>query len=634
MITENRLFLAVFIFIINLGSIEGSNSFDIVAVRDSLDQITISVPKYKRYKSDITLLVTNQHEWETIGNSIKECLQKGVRNIDVIVDAPVVVYGEIPVKFDHLLYSQANVRIRGRNTLMIPFGPTFSSPKNEEQASPTHYILPYHNFNVDDVLLDDNNNPLSLYGDVFEITSTIEEVRSEGNEDILNTDGSLYKSIVKLWRFKTGLPDLNESECRDFYILLTRRWTSCRHRVVKVKDGYLYFLLKSSDAPSLLQMSLDPNSDMLVYKANPRCRYVNSPVSNGIHITNDSIYIPHDIKGLRIGKVGRLFSMNNCQFNSFEISGFHINGAGNQPCLYVKNSSFTNQLWIRNNCFSDLSSTAVSIIDCEQVCVYENSIISTRRGAISAKGKHLSVWKNDLKNIGCMLQTMAISFAGIDIHVFENTIEDFNYSAISCGSSLPNDNSSPLTYIIERNTIRYSKQFTEHYKERTLADGGGIYVGPQNTQGIIRYNMIDNIIGISINRGIFLDDGAKNLAIYGNLIVNTANCYDIDLRYCTTYSQGIPDHNTNNVIVQNIMTGSYRFEENNVDGSNCLGGNNVLLGSGNFQKRVVKLRESVPDKIIKGCTYKNGVVVIPKQYSDIIDSTYVDSFVRNHISIQ
>ena len=32
------------------------------------------------------------------------------------------------------------------------------------------------------------------------------------------------------------------------------------------------------------------------------------------------------------------------------------------------------------------------------------------------------------------------------------------------------------------------------------------------------------------NRGIFCDDGASNISIYGNVILNTPNSYCIDLR--------------------------------------------------------------------------------------------------------
>jgi len=191
----------------------------------------------------------------------------------------------------------------------------------------------------------------------------------------------------------------------------------------------------------------------------------------------------------------------------------------------------------------------------------------------------VTIWKNALKDIGIMYNTMAISFGGTDVHVLENVVEDFNYSGIACGGTSNNDNAPELTYIVERNVIRHNDDFSKHYLEHTMADGGGIYVGPQNSRGIIRNNVVQDIIGIHSNRGIFLDDGAKNLVIYGNFISGTVNSYDIDLRYCTTYSIGIPDHNTNNIIIQNVMTGTYRFEEGE-NSKSCIVGDNVLLNGG------------------------------------------------------
>ena len=193
-----------------------------------------------------------------------------------------------------------------------------------------------------------------------------------------------------------------------------------------------------------------------------------------------------------------------------------------------------------------------------------------------------------------MLNTRAITGGGENLHICDNVIEDFNYSAIAVGSTTPNDKATRLTYIIERNEIRLSNNFTDRYIVNTLADGGGIYTGPQCTWGIIRNNVIENIKGIHSNRGIFLDDGAKNLAIYGNHINNTANSYDIDLRYCETYANGIPDHNTNNAIFQNVMTGTYRFEDNGT-ANGCIGGQNVMFGTGQFKKNVVGIRRHVKD---------------------------------------
>ena len=255
----------------------------------------------------------------------------------------------------------------------------------------------------------------------------------------------------------------------------------------------------------------------------------------------------------------------------------------------------------------------------ENVVIANNTITNTWQQAIAGGGKSCTVSGNKLKNIGWFLNTRAITGGGERMYICDNVIEDFNYGAIAVGSTTANEKASKLTYIIERNTVRLTEAYTDSYILNTLADGGGIYIGPQCTQGIIRNNIIENIKGIHSNRGIFLDDGAKNLAVYGNMIINTANSYDIDLRLTSTYADGIPDHNTNNCVFQNIMTGGYRFQDAGA-GSKCVGGDNILLGTGQAQKTVVELKQRAADVKAEG----EGLEAVMKKVP-------VDSFVKKHL---
>lgn len=577
-----RQFISVFIAVcfaltgLSCSQANAQNA-EIAALRDSLDAIQYDLPKIPKMKCPKKVItIRTQEQWDNLSNNIKETLRQGCKNIYVKVISKTLLYGEMLQGLEGLNYPDVNIIIRANKTTMIPAGPSFSRTYSDKDG---FYSRSYTEFDINDVLLDENNNPISLYGDCFQINTPIEEVTSEGMEDVKNNDGTLYKSIVKVWRFKTDLPNMTELECKDFYILLTRHWTSLRHRVKKVENGYLYFYLKSDEAPSLIQMTMDPNSDMKSYKTYPRCRLFNSPVSTGVHVKGGYIYIPNSIKRVIIGKGARLISIVNSKLNSFELSGFNVVGAGNLSCVFVYGSIFTNQCWVRDNSFANMSGSAVLVQNSENVCIYNNRIRFTRRNALSCSGKRVTIWKNALKDIGIMYNTMAISFGGTVVHVLENVVEDFNYSGIACGGTSNNDNAPELTYIVERNVIRHSDDFSKHYLEHTMADGGGIYVGPQNSRGIIRNNVVQDIIGIHSNRGIFLDDGAKNLVIYGNFISGTVNSYDIDLRYCTTYRIGIPDHNTNNIIIQNVMTGTYRFEEGE-NSKSCIVGDNVLLNGG------------------------------------------------------
>ena len=612
------LLIAFFFALTGLSCSQASaQEAEFAALRDSLDRITFPLPVFHKFTSSTVIYVETQKQWDNLSNTIKNELRNGNRAIEVKVTASSLVYGEVMQGLEGLNFPDANIRIHANNTSMIPFGPSFKKKCKAKRGA--FYVYPYTEFDINDIVIDSNNLPLSLYSNCFQIETPIEEVVDEGKVKVNNSDGSLYKIITKIWRFKTDLPDLSETECKDFYIFMTRHWTSMRHRVKKVENGYLFFYLESEEAPSLYQMVMDPNSDIQYYNTYPRCRYFNSPISDGIHIKWGELYVPKEIKKIKIVKGARLFSVSNCHLNSLEISGFNVLGAGNLTCVFVSGSSFIDQMWVRDNSFSNLSGSAILVINSENVCIYNNTIQHTRRNAISCSGKNVTIWKNLLRNIGFMYNTMALSFGGTGCHILENTIEDFNYSGIAGGGTLSNKNTPKLTFIIERNVIRYSEDFAAHYLEKTVADGGGIYIGPQCTQGIIRNNVVENIKGIHSNRGIFLDDGAKNLAIYGNLIMNTANSYDIDLRLTGTYAAGIPDHNTNNSIFQNIMTGGYRFQDAG-EGSNCIGGDNVLLGTGPAQKTVVDLKHRVEDVTENGMDLETAVKKVP-----------VDGFVKKQI---
>lgn len=603
-------------------------------IRKTFDSIQIRKPEYHNYNYTDIIRVKSQREWDGISNEIQTRLHAGAKNVLVSIEANSLFYGETLNKLEHIKDEDANLKFLGNNTLMIPAGEVYERRNAVKTKNLSHWDLPCESFVMNNMVYDNKSRPLSLYDNVFFVDSQIESVDELGYEDILDKKGRLYKKIKKNWRFRTSLDNLKENECDDFYILLTRNWTSCRHKVLKVEDGYLYFYLKSEDAESLYQMCMDPNVDLETYGVKPRCKYFNRPYRDGIYFIKGRIFVPSNISSVRVCNNSQFFVVSDCNMNSLEISGFRVLGSCGYSSIYVPNTHFKDQMWIRYNQFMNMPSSAINVENSENVCVYNNNISNTRVNAIRCKGKQLTIWKNRLKNIGYMSQTVAISFTGKDIYVCENEIEDFYYSAIGTGSTASNSHSDPLTYIVERNIISYTPSFIKDYIGHTIADGGGIYVGPQNKRGIIRYNIINGVRGAGDNRGLFLDDGAKNLTIYGNLIMNTDNSYDIDLRRCKTYADGIPDHNTNNQIFHNIMTGGYRFQDIGKDDNRCIGGENLLLDIGDFQKKVVELKCSTPDYTIEGGKYKNGKVIIPKGYRGLLDSLRIDSFVRKYIFLR
>ena len=90
-------------------------------------------------------------------------------------------------------------------------------------------------------------------------------------------------------------------------------------------------------------------------------------------------------------------------------------------------------------------------------------------------------------------------------------------------------------------------------------DSGAIYLWTQSDGIIIRNNYIHDIAGAKDNRGIFCDDGTKNVTIEGNVIQRIQNCYCIDLREVKSVAEKVQDHNTGNICRNNLVDGDIRF---------------------------------------------------------------------------
>lgn len=550
----------------------------IESVRDSLDAVLYAVPEMTRWKPSTIIEIMNQEQWDGLKDILVNALKRGEKNIELRVKGKNIVFGKWCNVVQGLDYPDANIRIVGTQAKMEAYGFTFIRDKLKARIEGNGYTYPYESFDVNDLVLGADGNEIPLRGEAKLVSGDIEKV-----QEFKGPKGS---RIDDVWRFQIDLPNLSEEQCKDFYVLMTRDWTSARHKVVKVEDEWLYYHLDSDDYHS----DRDPNVDWIQYKVRPRYRLINSPISNDVHFFNGRIYIPQQYKLIKVVKGGQLLTFSYCHFNRLEITGFKLNGCGGSTTVGIYSSTFENGAFIYGNTFKNMNGITINTAFNRNVSISNNTVTNTRVQAIEGGGTKTTICGNRLKNIGWMLNTRAITGGGEHLHICDNLIEDFNYGAIACGSTMPNHKACPLTYIIEHNIIRLTKEFTDRYIENTLADGGGIYTGPQCTWGIIRNNVVENIKGIHSNRGIFLDDGAKNLAIYGNLIIGTANSYDIDLRYSKGYADGIPDHNTNNILFGNYLTGSYRFQDGGA-GSRCVEGANQKVSGFKFRALDSKVQE-------------------------------------------
>lgn len=158
--------------------------------------------------------------------------------------------------------------------------------------------------------------------------------------------------------------------------------------------------------------------------------------------------------------------------------------------------------------------------------------------------------------------------------------------------------------VIERNEICYSPEYFNNAWKYTLMDAGAIYTFTKMDDVTIRRNYIHDYTGAKDYRGIFCDDGAQNIKIYGNIIHNVKGSYDIDLRYTSAenVAKNVPDFNTCNQMFGNIMDGYYRFEGIPNKDDRYIHGSNYLVGDGSLKKRnsVKNLQKQGEDIMLSG----------------------------------
>lgn len=555
--------------------------------------------------------IRSKEDWNNLEQEIQRRLENGKHKITVSILVDTLFIDKI-LALSGLNDTSLSLRIVGNGVTVLPPRKTALLEKS-----------------LNDVCLDAENNIINNRSEVRIINSKIEPVEKYGSFLISKNGYAIIPSDTVLadclkrfyvYRFPVELPDLLENECNDFYILLTRQWACYRHKVRFVKNGYLYFDFISEEAPSNMQKYyLDPNADL----------------QYGVHTKYSLINCPIDCQKPKFVCYSSPFiKINENSIKELSIVGFNFPYWSNASPIIIRNCSFREGCVISSNKFENLMSTAISISGSSNVIVRNNSISETRTHAIYAEGAKIVIKENFMNRIGWMGQTFAIRASGEDIWIKDNTITDFNYSAIGIGGNITKE-SRPQLFTVENNTIQFTESYAQEYKYHTLCDAGAIYANPQIDQGIIRNNVILNYCGNAAYRGIFIDDGGRNMQISGNYIYLFENqdnrSFDIDLRYCKTYESYIPDHNQNNQIYGNLITGYYRFEGIG-ENDDCFLGENYLFNSSIINKNIISVTNRVDDYHIEDGKPINGILFVSSKYKkDLIKKIRNKSLVSKYL---
>lgn len=258
-----------------------------------------------------------------------------------------------------------------------------------------------------------------------------------------------------------------------------------------------------------------------------------------------------------------LLKILQCNLRSFSIDGIHVTGSNMNSPLLVINSSRADSICVSNSSFYSIGGTLLLDRNSSNVHFKGNTVdhimgygVQSSYNCTGAK-----VTDNIFTNCGLgMTNTFAIIMNSDKFTVSGNKISDFCYGGIGVGIWGGADTIATCRGIVHNNELFYTKPFINNYKQNTLMDSGTIYVWTRTDGITISNNYIHDITGMRENRGIFCDDGTKNVTLSNNKIERIHNFYDIDLRWCDMYKARVPDHNTGNKMQNNKTTGTVRFE--------------------------------------------------------------------------
>lgn len=450
-----------------------------------------------------TITVRSQSEFDNISKEIQTLINKHENNITINITAKKLYFHNYHLQLSNIKSNSTSITFKGNGVTLVAEGEYTSNPNNPESV----YLLNEKKF-------------FNTWTRFYELSDTIEIVDYKKNICRLRNTSSMKISSS------------------DAYIQCTSWYSSFRAKITQADKIWIYF-----DAGENISMI---NRDYNYGKQFPRYRVLG--------MTQRKCYEC---------KASSLIAISNCTIKSFLFSDFKILGSGTTGKLISIYNSKATSFKIQNCDFSAIGGTVVHEENSQNVWFTGNNIHDIKaQGFISM---YLStgarVTNNTFTKCGLdMTNTFAITMHSDNFLVSNNKISDFCYGGIGVGIWGKSSTKAKCSGRVTNNELFYTRSFMKSTAQNTLMDSGAIYTWTRCDDITISNNDIHDISGIKDNRGIFCDDGTKNVTVKGNKIRNISNSYDIDLRWSDLYENYVPDHNTGNIISNNDTSGEVRFE--------------------------------------------------------------------------
>ena len=342
-------------------------------------------------------------------------------------------------------------------------------------------------------------------------------------------------------------------------ILITQWYTSKTYHVLETTELGVYFIADDL-APIKIRgrRGYNVNSDYLYNGGNPRYKFTTRPSSE---------------------EPSRFLLVKQSALKEFIIKDIVFKGnTGEYPLIEFKNVVATRILI--NNCeFNNIHSPVLVADNTNNIICSVNKIKQIYSNGFKFNNgcKNIFVINNAFNECGRGINNSFCILCRADNYLIKNNLfVNFGYGAIGVGVWHSHEKLYPTRGIIENNVLFYTSKYLKKKWKYTLMDSGAIYSWTQNDNVIIRYNYIHDYDGMGDNRGIFCDDGANNISIYRNVILNTPNSYSIDSRFVKDQKVNF-SNNSNNFMADNVIDGDVRFQGYEGENRNVIKGANLII---------------------------------------------------------
>lgn len=536
------------------------------------------------------IIIENQEGFEALPTKLDECLESKIFEVKVDFKKGLYFFGENYLTFRDSKYSKLSLILRGNGSTIMGYGHRYKQGE------------PYNkSFSIKNSYISESGESIELWSDMKVVYNDVQILRRKDKK-------------CRIYAY--GESNLDSLGCVNTYICMTQWFKGAIYKVDKIKDNYIYFTAEDlyfDETQGVFNVNFDS-----FYYGSPYQRYklCNVNASNKLRV-NNMICLPSGIRSVYETNCTNFINDAGVALKNLVLRGFVFNGNSsddNMALIYFYN--YLNKSILIENCtFRGIKSPVIKIgysdnitisncyfYDCSGTCIDVDNL-----------SNNIIIQNNYFDKTGTdIAQTSTIRCSAINYIIKNNLIRDFGGIAISTGSWWGNINTKAASGVIENNEIYLTDKFFNHPDRYSMMDVGAIYVATKNDNTVIRYNNIHDINGVKDNRGIFCDDGARGVKIYGNIITNVANCWAIDSRRVSLVESICGPTNLNNEIYCNIVDAGIRFEAR--EGENgCVQGVNYVLPTSTRASKYTSLSDIKGDKVLDGATAKDGILIVKNQ---------------------